>query len=327
MATMSKRIYNLLRRIKRKLFRPKVMRHLKIQGISEPRLRGDLDNMENVKPVVHRITVSEGLEQSRAQLKDLLNNKYRDLISGKNVLIKYNLNTANPYPASVSPQMLSLLAELLAELGAKKITAGDCCTISLLPTKTQVNKAGLTEALAGRAQIICFDDQPWVTVIVGGQYLKQVTIPRAVQEADTIIALANLKTHRQALYTGALKLAVGFMHPLERRELHRKNLQEKIAELNLAVQPDLYLLDARRAMISGGPDYGDKAAGNTVLVGSNPLAVDIEAYKLLYKLQLDHGSDNILSEDPFSLLQFKHARDIGLGGLPWQGYSAIDIKD
>jgi uncharacterized protein (DUF362 family) len=155
--------------------------------------------------------------------------------------------------------------------------------------------------------------------------LQQVTIPQAVKEADTIVALANLKTHSQALYTGALKLAVGFMHPLERRELHRKNLQEKIAELNLAVQPDLYLLDARRAMISGGPDYGNTAAGNTLLVGSNPLAVDIEAYKLLCKLQAEHGSDNKLSEDPFSLIQIKHASDIGIGGLPWQGYESVDI--
>jgi len=320
-----RKISSLLRKIRRKLFSPKVLRRLESQGLVDPRLRSKVLREAEGIPTVFRFSCDKNMEMVKEPLKTLLAGRYLDLIEGKKILIKFNLNTANPYPASVSPQMLRLLADVLDELGAGSIIAGDSCTVSLLPTKNQVRKAGLQEALSGRAGIICFDDLAWATVEVDGAHLKRVTIPRVVQEVDTIIALANIKTHMHALYTGALKLAVGFMHPLERGELHRNHIQEKIAELNLAVQPDLCVMDGRTVMISGGPDHGDTASGNCLIVGDNPLAADLEAYKLLQGLQVSEGVENMLGEDPFSLLQFSHARDIGVGGLPWKGYNLEEV--
>ncbi len=123
----------------------------------------------------------------------------------------------------------------------------------------------------------------------------------------------------------AIKLAVGFMHPLERCALHRDHLQEKIAEINLAVQSDLYIMDARTVMITGGPDFGKTADAGTIMVSSNPLALDLEAYKLLYTLKAENDCLEGFKEDPFSLTQLRHAREIGIGGKPWQGYEAEDI--
>jgi len=310
----------LLGRIRQKYFGPKIMRRLKSEGTALPRKRNALPVSKNTETLVYRLNATGSLFSAASELEGLLGSQYRKLIEGRRILIKYNLNTANPYPAAVDPQMLRTLTELLLKLGAAEVSAGDCCTISLLPTRSQVKKAGLPEAMQGGAKLICFDDQPWVTVPIEGDYLKSVTVPRAAMEAETIIALANLKTHCQAAYTGAIKLAVGFMHPLERIPLHRDHLQEKVAEINLAIPSDLYIIDARTAMISGGPDFGKSAAADTILVGDNPLAVDLEAYKLLYSLKAHNNCLDGFSGDPFSLTQLHHARDIGIGGKPWEGY-------
>jgi uncharacterized protein (DUF362 family) len=321
---LKKKGQQILLKIKRKYFRPKVMRRIVSEGNAAPRLKTTLGDRQ-ARPLVYRASSASNMAQTTSALEKLIGSHFTELIVGRRVLLKYNLNTANPYPASVDPQMLRAVVDVLLSLGAAEVSTGDCCTVSLIPTHNQVRKAGLAPALAGRAKLICFDDLPWVTVNVGGEYLKNVTVPRVAMETETVISLANLKTHYHAVMTGAIKLAVGFMHPLERYALHREHLQEKIAEINLAVQSDLYIMDARTVMITGGPDFGRTVDADTILVSSNPLALDLEAYKMLYSLKVENDCLEEFKEDPFSLTQLRHARDIGIGGKPWQGYAVEDI--
>ncbi len=312
-------------RIKRKLFRPRVLRKIVAAEGGKPRLRRNLSEGAGAAPAeVYRLSAAAGLEPALKELEGLLQEKYAPLFSGKKVLLKYNLNTADPYPASVCPAMLRALAGLLLRLGAREVVAGDCSGIPALPTRRQVKKAGLREALADRARLICFDDGPWVRVPLAGRHLTRVTLPRAALEAECIVALANLKTHSLALFTGALKLAVGFMHPLERYSLHRDHLQEKVAEIGMAVQPDLVIMDARTVFITGGPAEGRAAAGETILVGDNALAVDVEGYRLLYRLKKEHRCLEGFKEDPFTAAQLASARDLGIWGKPWRGCRIIE---
>lgn len=324
---VGRKLKNLVSRVRRKYFRPKVMRKKVSEGIAQPRLRNAITENINTRPLIYRINSEADLSKVSNLLEMLLRKRYLKLIESRRILIKYNLNTANPYPASVDPKMLRTLVDLLLKLGASEISVGDCCTVSLIPTRNQVKKAGLSQAIGGRAKLICFDELPWVTVPLEGEHLKSVTVPRVARDAETIISLANLKTHYHAVFTGALKLAVGFMHPLERYALHRDHLQEKIAELNLALQSDLYIMDARTVMITGGPDHGKTANAGTILVSDNPLAIDLEAYGLLYRLKAENDCLEGFLDDPFSLTQLCHARDIGIGGNPWSGYSVEELVE
>lgn len=316
----------LLRRAKEKFFKPRVLRKMVIAGKGSPRLRRNLPEEagSSTPAEIYRVGTSAGLEQALDNLERLLQKEYAPFISGKRVLLKFNLNTADPYPASVCPAMLCAVSGILLRLGAQDVVAGDCSGIPALPTKRQLKKAGLQKAPVQGVRVICFDDGPWVSVPVQGRYLAQVTVPRVALEAECIVALANLKTHPLALFTGALKLAVGFMHPLERYPLHREHLQEKVAEIGMAVQPDLVIMDARTVFITGGPAKGLAAAGNTILVGANALAVDEAAYGLLYRLKKERGCLDDFAEDPFAAAQLSHARDAGIWGEPWRGFRMID---
>ncbi len=189
---LGRRIKNLIFKVRRKILRPKVLRRIVSEGNASPRLRNVLPEDMDARPVVYRIKSSSVLADTFLELEGLLKRSFLKLIEGKRVLIKYNLNTANPYPASVDPQMLKGVVEIMHRLGAVEVTAGDCCTISLIPTRSQLKKAGLPEVIKDRAKLICFDELLWVTVPLTCKHLKSVTIPLPATEAETIISNANL---------------------------------------------------------------------------------------------------------------------------------------
>jgi uncharacterized protein (DUF362 family) len=241
------------------------------------------------------------------------------------ILIKINLNTADAYPASTDPDFLIALLDAMRDKGFKNLLVGDCSSISALPTKRVAAKTGIAEVIRDKAQLICFDNEPWVRVNIGGKYLSSAVVPEVVFEVDRIIHLANMKTHCLADFSFGIKLGVGYLHPLERRELHREYLHEKVAELALAVQPDLTVIDGRKAFVCGGPVNGRVKKAGIVLWSENPLAVDLEAYRRLYALKKNVNCLEGFKEDPFEMRQLKHARQIGVGNTDWQGYRIVEV--
>jgi len=293
-----------------------------VQGTHKPRIQANNGNKSHPKVFcIHSADLKETFKKIETLWADHFSNLFHP---DQQVLIKINLNTADPYPASTSPEMLKGLINLLHQTGINKIKIGDCSSISALPTKKVARKTGIWDVIAGKAEMVCFDHGPWVKVPIQGKYLKQATVPRIALEADRIIFLANLKTHHHADFSFGLKLGVGFLHPLERVSLHSDHLQEKVAEINLAISPDLVLIDGRTAFISGGPHKGRAEKGNLLMLGTNLLAVDVEAYRRLYSLKRHYGSVGGFQEDPYAMGQLRHGREMGLGGMPWKGYESIE---
>lgn len=302
---------------------PRILRSIEISGTSMPRKRAGSDK-EDLQ--VFRLLSFEEVGDTYKKL-DLV---WRKTTAGQftpnhRVLIKINLNTADPYPASTCPVMLSALIDFLHSKGIHDIWVGDCSSISALPTRKVAAQTKVLATLEGKAKMVCFDEEAWVRVPIQGRYLKHVTVSQIALDVDRIIYLANFKTHRHADFSFALKLAVGFVHPLERYPLHRDHLSEKIAEISLALQPDLTIIDGRKAFITGGPEQGRTEEAGIVIMGANPLAVDLEAYRTMYALKRKYACLDGFAEDPFETAQLRHGRDINLGGLPWQDYESIEL--
>ncbi|MGA7875419.1 MAG: DUF362 domain-containing protein [Desulfoferrobacter sp.] len=277
---------------------------------------------------VFKLHACDGVGPLMASLSSIWQQHYADLFTpGLQVMVKINLNSSNPYPASTSPEILKALLEILRQRGITDILVGACSANGALPTRRQAKKAGILDAVTGRARLVCFDEEPWVTVPISGYYLKHVTVPQEVMRVDRIISLANMKTHKLASFTLGMKLAVGFMHPLERITLHQGNLQQKVTEIQLAVPSDLTIIDGRLAFITGGPDKGEVSKADLVIMGSNPLAVDIEAYKALYALKKKHRCLEGFAENPLVMAQFSHAMKLGIGGGPNDNYQTVEVPD
>jgi uncharacterized protein (DUF362 family) len=111
-----------------------------------------------------------------------------------------------------------------------------------------------------------------------------------------------------AQYTGALKLSVGIMKPIERLGLHARNLQEKVAELNTLIKPDLIIMDARKCFITGGPGTGDVREPNLILASTSRVALDIEGIRIIQSYE----GNSLAGIVPEELTQIKRAIELGV---------------
>ena len=229
------------------------------------------------------------------------------LHSGDTVLVKPNYNSPHPPPGSVALDFLRSTIDLLHEHGAGTIIIGE--STSYPNHRKVLEQTGVLQlAREMQVQVIIFDEDGWENVIVGGQYLKRVKLARILRRVNRIVYLCCPKTHHAAQFTGSLKLGMGFVHSWQRTFWHFRHLQEKIAELNLAIKPDLILADMRRTFITGGPATGELREPGLLMASHNRIAIDLEALKVIQGFP-GHSLPSSVEE----IIQIKRAIELGLG--------------
>ncbi len=247
------------------------------------------------------------IEQTMA----LMGNLKQIIGRGDRVLVKPNFNSPDSFPASTDLTFLQAVIELILEAGAR-VTIGESAGAVWRPTRKVFNQLGVPE-LARRlgVELIAFEDKPndWVQINISGDYLSAVIMPRSAYEADKMVYLPCMKTHSLGAFSGAIKLAFGFVAPGQRRSFHLSHLQEKLADVNICWQPDLIIMDGRKAFVSGGPDRGQLVEPGLVLASGDLVAIDIEAMKVL----LDYRASNKIPANPWELTQIAAALKHGLG--------------
>jgi uncharacterized protein (DUF362 family) len=277
----------------------------------DPRPRPANPWLRNGQALVAKVKTGGDIKTTIDRAIALLGSLEQVIGQGDRVLLKPNFNSQDSYPGSTDLMFLRAVVELLLEAGAK-VTIGESSGGIWRPTRKVFGKLGMFEVARDLSvELIAFDDRPdhWVRVKVDGDYLHSVSMPRSAYEADKIIYLPCLKTHNLARFSGTLKLAMGFVHPGERRAFHVGHLEQKIAEISLCWQPDLIIMDGRKAFVSGGPDRGQLVKPEVVLVSGDLVAIDVEAIKVL----LAYDAHNKLMADPWQLPQVVTALSHGLG--------------
>lgn len=260
---------------------------------------------------VAKIKCEEDLKETIRKAVSLIGGFEKIVQKGEVVLLKPNFNTADPFPASSDFQFLKAVVELIYEREPKLVMIGESSTMSLNTRKIMTKlKIFDLENLNPPPRIYVFEEWGWVKrEIKEGKYLKSVSITEILERPDKIILLPCLKTHKYAQFTGALKLAVGFMKPVERLKLHISHLQEKVAELNTLFKPDLIIMDARKCFISRGPAEGEVREPNLILASDDRIAIDVEGVKIIQSFP----GNSLKNIDPWQLPQIKRARELGIG--------------
>lgn len=289
-------------RIKRVLG-PKGIKDLEVSGKITPRIR-------RVKGTSTRRFNGVDLDEIDRKMEPVKGVIFRGFHVHDRVLIKVNYHSANPYPASTDLDMLEWLVNQLKKRGIHRIILGDCTSNGELPTRKLMKEAGVYSRFGDQVEYACFNELEWVRINGKFSFLSDLVVPRLVDQVDKIIYLANLKTHRHADFSLSMNLAVGFMHPLQRIELHQENLHEKIVEIAAAVQPDLIFLDGRKVFIEGGPNEGRVECGDCVIVGSDLLKTDLVGYEVLLEMKKTHQCMANFTEDPFEMKQFRCAKEV-----------------
>jgi len=201
-----------------------------------------------------------------------------------------------------------------------------------------MKKVGIYDAAGeAKAEIIPFDDGPWVEVHPkeAKHWEHGFRIPRLIQEVDHIISLPVVKTHRIATFTMSLKNFVGIIHPDDRTGyLHRQDhygptFGRLIAEINLAAKPSFIVADGTRAFISGGPARGEMVEPRIIIASTDRVATDVTGLALLKVL----GTiEDIMGKSVWEQPQIQRAVELGLGvqkpeDISLQGYGVTELEE
>ncbi len=266
--------------------------------------------VEDHKTLVSTVEVSGDLEVSVRKAVDLLGGFNRVISKGDRVIVKPNFNSPVPFPATSDPEFVKVVVSLLYEAGAAEVIIVESAGYPWLPTSQVFRKTGMVAAAQEcGAKLKALDEGEWIKVDVRGSHLKKLWVAREVIDGARLLLLPCMKTHRRARFSLSLKLGLGVVRPKDRKWLHLSRLEEKVAELNTAFQPDLIIMDARKCIVTDGPNEGVVREPALILASQDRVAIDVEALKVLKA----YGEHNRLEMPLWELPQIRRAVELGLG--------------
>ena len=237
---------------------------------------------------------------------------------GSIVLLKPNLNTGDPNPASTNPEVVRHVIRMVRKQNPSAILVGDRSSF-WTDTINCMKQNGVYD-IAGEegAELYPFEADEWIKVRpeLAHNWKNGFTIPKGINMVDYIISLPVVKTHSIATFTMAIKNWVGILQPKERTvDLHMFNNKKDIfgymlAELHLARVPDFIIMDGTRAFVDGGPTEGTAVDANVIVASDNIVANDICGLAILKSLGTNKRiQDRSVWDHP----QIARAVELGLG--------------
>ena len=213
---------------------------------------------------------SDGLEGARRILET--SGAAELFQTGMRVGLKPNLVVAKPSMsgATTSPRVVAGAIEFLKDCGVTDITimegawAGD----STIKAWQTCGYRELEKKYGVRLQDLKSDRTRLVAV--AGMNIEVCASPL---EVDRLINLPVLKGHCQTIMTCALKNLKGCLPDSEKRRFHSIGLHRPIAALNLAIRPDLILVDALCGDITF-EEGGNPLEMNRLIMGCDPVKID-----------------------------------------------------
>lgn len=253
------------------------------------------------------------IRESVIRAVELIGGIERLKLKGKEVLVKPNVVASSPPPTTTHPEVVRSVVEILYAAGAKKVKVADSSAIITLPTRRNMERTGIKRAAeqAG-AEILYLEEMDWVEVAPSqAQYARKFFVSKPVYEAQRLVSLPVIKTHRAATYSISLKNFIGIIHPRNRPSIFRpKEWEEIIAEMNLAVHPDLVIADGTKSMVAGGPWSGSEAETNLIMASGDRIAIDLAGLALIKSFLKWEG---VSAVPVWEQRQIKRAVQLGLG--------------
>jgi uncharacterized protein (DUF362 family) len=273
------------------------------------------------KVLLSKVATTENLKSDVLKAVDLIGGFGKIISKGDQVLLKPNYNSTDSPPASSDPQFLMAIVELLYEHGAGKVILGESSWQGL-STRKALQKTGTLDALKDTgAEVAFLDEEKYVRVNAGGEYLKHVSLAERAMHVDKLVYSCCMKTHFRADFSLSLKLGFGFTKKSERMEFHLRHLKEKLVDLNLVLHPNLIIMDGRKCFITGGPFSGEVREPNLILASGDRVAMDVESIKIIGSFE---GSK--LKDNPWSYTQIRQATALGLGAKSEEEYAVVTAQ-
>ena len=242
--------------------------------------------------------------------------------SGKQVALKANFNSADPFPASTHLDTLRAIVKNLKGLGISGITLAERSGMGdTAEVLEQMGVLELSRELGFKTVVLDdVDKDGWIKFERGKtHWLNGFYMAKVFHDADKIVQTCCLKTHRfGGHFTLSLKNSVGLVAKKVPGgiydymwELHSSPFQRQmIAEINSHYNLDLVVMDGIKAFVTGGPEKGKVVEPGLLLASQDRVAIDAVGVAILKM----YGAKGKVGEaDVFEQDQLKRAAELGFG--------------
>jgi len=201
-------------------------------------------------------------------------------VKGKSVVLKPNLCTERREIiniANTSIEVISATVEYLLQF-TNNIVVGESDGMRYSVRQAFENN-GIYELVKKYGiRAVSFTDDSQVEV--PNQEFRGWPFSQTWVESEIFITLPKIKTHATSYFTGALKNQWGCVSRRDRILLH-KSLDRLIGLVNRIRRPDFIVMDGILGMEGRGPINGDPLPLDVLIVGNDPVAIDIFAMDLI----------------------------------------------
>ena len=232
-----------------------------------------------------KVSVRKCEEYDIHKIYDLISDIYEKTegpdVKGKRVLVKPNILTDDDPAKCISthPVVVEAMVRFLQAKGAT-VLIGDSPAVHT--SKFRGEKSGMYKVCedTGAGWIDFMSDPAELSLKKG-----KIRIAAITKQVDLIISLPKFKNHELVYFTGAIKNTLGLVPGFSKGKQHalyqdRNMFGEFLVDLNEALTPDYFLMDAIMGMEGPGPGHGFPVKIGLLLGSTNPLAVDIIASKI-----------------------------------------------
>jgi uncharacterized protein (DUF362 family) len=209
-------------------------------------------------------------------------------LAGKRIVIKPNLVEYRPQRViNTDPRVVDAVIALCKKEGAAEIIVaeapGHWRNVHFL-----AKESGLAAVLEkhGVRFVDINHDEP-VKVLNLGRLTKldHLYLARTVLNAEVLISLPKLKTHHWAGVTLSLKNLFGTLPGIcygwPKNELHWRGIPHSVVDIACTRGPDLAIVDGITGMEGDGPLHGTAKHVGALIMGVDPLAVDVTGARLM----------------------------------------------
>jgi len=196
---------------------------------------------------------------------------------GQRVVLKPNMSfTRTPeFGATTHPLVVATVAQACMEAGAQQVLVLDH---TLHRAELCLERTGIREACKDipGVHVLALQERKFFREIKipQGKVLERVEVMKEVLDSPVLINIPVAKSHSATGVSMGIKGLMGLIW--DREIFHSQvNMNQALADLATVIKPQLTILDATRALTSGGPGGpGEVKKPNLIIAGIDPVAVD-----------------------------------------------------
>jgi len=201
----------------------------------------------------------------------------RFIKKGQPVVLKPNMSFARTpdFSATTHPLVVATVAQACLEAGAQKVLVLDH---TLQRAELCLERTGIQDACKSIAgvHVLALQERKFFREIKipQGKVLERVEVMKEIVDGQVLINIPVAKSHSATGVSLGLKGLMGMIW--DRESFHSQyNINQAIGDLATVIKPQLTILDATRALASGGPGGpGEVKKPNLIIAGVDPVAVD-----------------------------------------------------